>query len=193
MPTKSATKAAAAAAEALLAPGNERLYVRNPGPGTLAYPSPRPKEDVPDLILPPNRWVEVHPVYEQHGIFRRDLKTGKFEGARATEPPVERDLAIAQKWDNLLKPDQRQFVYHLCSVEAKELNPQQKAMITIGQLVNDNGQPRTDNTRVTVAYLRETHRPFLHALLDLEKRWQARRSVIELVQKELARIDRLPN
>ena len=75
--------------------GTHFFRARYPGPGTRMYPSPRPRDDVPDLTLPPMKWAEVHPAYAQSATFGRDKTESVFGvGREATVQPADIDFSL---------------------------------------------------------------------------------------------------
>lgn len=158
------------------------------GVGTMVIPSPRPQE-VGDLVLEPNRWKHVDPVFLNSPIFRRYKDQGAFEYQELETTPVDPDYSIAPEQDSELEPHQRVFVQQVVTLD---MNPQFQDIINLGNQVSDNGIPLR-NSRVTVTYLREKHRPMLLAIQELEKRHRKRKSVLSLIKKQLDRIAGLPS
>lgn len=163
-------------------------YALVDGVGVMVIPSPRPNE-VQDLVLYPFRWSYVDPLYINSPVFRRYKDLGSFAYQEAEETPEDPDLNIKAEYEKDLDPAQRVFVRHVVTLE---MNNQMKEMISIANLVNDSGIPQK-NSKVTVSYLRERHRPMLLAIQDLEQRHQKRRSILNLLKKQLDRIAGLPS
>jgi hypothetical protein len=164
-------------------------FARYAGPGTRMYPSP--KADVPSLILVPMKWIQVDPAYNRRGDFARDKKNGIFETVRVSSPPDDVDLTIPENLDKSLNSSQREFVRSIVLSTDQVLRPEFKSAIEVANNVDDNGLPRA-NSNVTVAYLRESHRPFLIAIQTIETRYQKRKAILDLVKKHLVRISKLP-
>ena len=159
------------------------------GVGTRIIPSPRPSE-VQDLILAPFKWSHVDPLYKNSPHFRRGLKSKVFEYVEATEPPEDIDLSLNPDYDKDLDDAQRQFARHVCILD--EVTEQMKKNLMLADQVNENGIAPKES-KVTVAYLRERHRPMLLAIQDLEKRFKNRKPLLALLKKQLERIARLPS
>lgn len=175
-----------------LIPENEELleFARFSGPGTQIYPSPRP--EVRDLVLPPMVWVQVDPVFRHSGTFARDRKVGVFECIKAGGSPDDIDLKIPSNFETSLDPAQKEFIKIIVLGSEKELGPETTDALSIASHIDaSTGFPRKDSN-VTVAYLREHHRPFLMALQVLEKRHRKRKSVLNLIAKQLDLITALP-
>ncbi len=166
-------------------------FVRNAGPGTRAYRTPQP--DVPDLILPPLKWVHVDPAYDRVPTYTRDRKAGLFEVVQSDAQPIDADIDLPPDMQAELDPAQLQMVNAICLAKAKELRPEQRAILELANLVSDSGIPGKGSDRVTVSYLREHQRPMLLAIQHLEAKHQKRRSVLALCKKQLARIAGLPS
>lgn len=165
-------------------------FARFSGPGTQIYPSPRP--EVRDLVLPPMVWVQVDPVFKHSGTFVRDRKAGVFEHIRAVGSPLDLDLSILPNLEAVLDPGQKELIRIIALSPDKELKQEMVDAISIATHIDSaTGFARKDSN-VTVAYLREHHRPFLMALQDLEKRHQKRKNVLSLVAKQIDLISTLP-
>lgn len=167
----------------------DMLFVKNTGPGTRMYRSPKPGVD--DLVLSPHKWVQVDPAYEISSPFVRDEKKKVFESIKAETPPEDPNLEIPSDIAAQLDPGQIALVNEIC-LGAHELAPQFKDAIEVSKHISDSGIPGKGRERITVSYLREHHRPFLMAILDLEQRHQKRRFLIVIVKKQLERIASLP-
>lgn len=163
-------------------------YALVEGVGAMIIPSPRPNE-VRDLVLEPFRWVHVDPVYLNSPVFRRYKDQGAFKYQELDETPIDPDFTIPPEFDKDLEPHQKVFVRHMVTMD---LNDQFRDIINLANLVNESGIPQK-NARVTVAYLRERHRPMLMAIQELEKRHRKRKPVLTLIKKQLDRIAGLPS
>ena len=163
-------------------------YALVEGVGVMVIPSPRPNE-VKDLVLEPFKWAYVDPLFLNSPVFRRYRDQGTFEYKESEETPEDLDLTIKPDYDKDLDPLQRVFVRHVVTLD---MNDQFRDNISLANLVNESGIPQK-NSRVTVSYLREHHRPMLLAIEDLEKRHRKRRPVLALVKKQLERIAQLPS
>jgi hypothetical protein len=163
------------------------FFARYPGPGTRMYPSPAPRDDVPDLTLPAMRWIEIHPAFAKSAGFARDKTANVFEWAEGTVQPADIDFSTPED----LTPQQRELV-RLIVLDTGELLPQYVSAISIANQVGGDGRPLGQNVAVTVAYLKSTHAPFLRALAEVEGRYQKREKLLEIIGKQLARIEHLP-
>lgn len=164
----------------------------NAGPGTLAYPGPRSGEER-DLILKPWRHTPVPEYFLGDLRFRQDAKAGKFELKSVDELPLDDHFKLDEKFDNSLSPAARQMALSICSEEYKADSRGMnrfKDFINLPDQIGPNGRPRGDS-KVTVRYLKETHRYFLEAVLDLENRWQKRKNVLRDVRAALKKIEAL--
>lgn len=172
-------------------PEDEMLeFARFAGPGTQIYPSPRP--EVRDLVLPPMLWVQVDPVFRHSGTFVRDRKAGVFEHTKAVGSPLDLDLSIPDSLDAVLDPAQREMVRTIVLNSDQVLKTEYVDALSIASHIDSaTGFSRKDSS-VTVAYLREHHRPFLMALQAVEKKHKKRKSVLAIVAKQLDLIAGLP-
>lgn len=165
-------------------------FARFSGPGTQIYPSPRP--EVRDLVLPPMVWVQVDPVFRHSGTFVRDRKAKIFEHIKATGSPLDLDLSIPPSLDAALDPAQRELVRMIVLSPDDVMKTEYVDALSIATHIDSaTGFSRKDSS-VTVAYLREHHRPFLMALQAVEKRHKKRKSVLGVVSKQLDLIAALP-
>lgn len=158
------------------------------GAGVMVIPSPRPNE-VKDLILEPFRWSYVDPLFMNSPVFRRYRDNGAFEFQELEETPLDPDYTIKPEFERELDAAQRVFVKQVVTLD---MSDQFKDIISIANLVSDAGIPQR-NSKVTTTYLRERHRPMLLAIDDLEKRHRKRKTVLNLVKKQLDRIAGLPS
>ncbi len=165
-------------------------FARFSGPGTQIYPSPRP--EVRDLVLPPMVWVQVDPVFKHSGTFVRDRKSGVFECIKAVGSPEDIDLSIPDSFLSSLDPAQKELVKIIVLSSEKELGMEEIDALSIASHIDASTGFSRKDSNVTVAYLREHHRPFLMALQVLEKRHKKRKSVLNLVAKQLDLIAALP-
>lgn len=168
----------------------ELEFARYSGPGTQVYPSPRP--EVRDLVLPPMIWVQVDPVFKNSGTFVRDRKAGVFEHIKAAGSPADLDLSIPDNLNASLDPGQRELVRIIVLTPIDPLTPEFVDAISIASHIDSGTGFSKKDSNVTTAYLREHHRPFLMALQVVEKRHQQRKSVLDLVAKQLDLISALP-
>lgn len=168
----------------------DMIFVRNPGPGTRIYRSPSP--DVDDLALPPLKWISVDPVFKKSVPFVRDSGKKLFETLETDTPPEDINLDIPDDLLNQLDPGQVELVKAITLVPEKTIRKEHQEAVEVAKHTSDSGIPAKGYERITPAYLREHHRPFLMAILNLEQKHQKRRAVISLVKKQLERIANLP-
>ena len=173
-------------------PSRTITVVFNPGPGTLVYPGLR-DGSVEDLVLRPWRHTEVEPFFLNNTAFRKDARAGKFEIKELADLPTDDHFQLAQKYEDMLSPQAKQMALRICSEAHK---PDSRGMnmyrdlINLHEQIGENGKP-TGQSRVTVKYLKDTHRYFLEAVLDLETRWQKRKGVIRDLRAALKKIENL--
>lgn len=163
-------------------------YALVEGVGTMVIPSPRPNE-VGDLVLEPFKWAYVDPLYVNSPVFRRYKDKKAFVYQESEDTPEDPDLNIKSEYEKDLDPLQKVLVRHIVTLD---LSDQFKENISLANLVNDSGIP-TKNSKVTVTYLLERHRPFLLAIQDLEGRHRKRKVLLNLIKKQLDRIAGLPS
>lgn len=164
----------------------------NAGPGTLCYPGPR-DGSTSDLILHPWKHVIVPEYFQHDAVFRRDAKNGKFTVEQVNDLPLDTHGQIAEQYQDLLSPESKQMVLRVCSEEYKSdsrgMN-MYRDLINLPDQIGPNGRP-SGQSKVTVKYLKETHRYFLEAALELEQRWQKRKAVVRDLKAALRKIDNL--
>lgn len=164
----------------------------NGGPGTLAYPGPRSGAER-DLVLKPWRHTPVPDYFLRDPRFRRDVKSGLVQLKEVSDLPEDSHFKLPERFEGDLSEQAKQMVVRLCSEEyvndSRGMNPW-KDLINLGDQVNANGRPAA-NSRVTVKFLKENHRLFLEAVLEVERGWRKRKAVIRDVQAALKKIDTL--
>lgn len=167
-------------------------FARFAGPGTRMYRSPKPGE-VDDLVLPALKWVQVDPLYSRSGTYVRDRNKKLFEIQMAEAIPDDLDLDIPEDLDSKLSTVQREMARQIALTPSEELKPEFRSALAVAELMPETGIPSSNaHEKFTVSYLRETHRPFLMAVAELEKRYQKRKTVLALIRKQLDHIGRLP-
>lgn len=164
----------------------------NGGPGTLAYPGPRSGE-VRDLVLKPWRYTPVPDYYLNDLRFRQDVRKGLLKLEQVADMPDDSHTRLSEKYDTLLSARVKQLVLALCSGDYK--NDERgmnrfRDQINLPDHIRDDGRP-IPNSNVTVKWLKEQHRYFLEAVLDLESRWQKRKPVLRDVRSALKKIEAL--
>lgn len=161
------------------------LIVWHDGAGTKIIGSPTPT-DLPDLVIPPYQKVTADDAWLGVAHFVRDVADGILHTDRSIVVPKVVKHDIAPQWDDVLDANQKEFVKTLCGLSV--VTPQFRENLELHKLMGPGGIPKR-GVKVTLHYLREKQRPMLQAAIDLEKSWQNRPGLIELMEEAILAID----
>jgi len=163
------------------------LLAQASGAGTVIFGSPRPS-DLPDLVVGPWQPVPVTRDWLEVPHFVRAMGDGRIKLWESNTIPPEPDDKLLAKFERELEHNQKQLAYRIVR---EDLSEPILSAINVGDLLNDSGIPRRNAERITVGFLKDSHRPFLEATLELEKRLRNRPEVVSELKKALERIEAL--
>lgn len=194
--TSTRTPKRAKPAQPLTAAEQARSLIPGNGPYLVAslerYPnrgwnSPQPGK-LRDLVLHPwqpqildQGWLESSALIEdfQNGLVKLEFSTVI---PRRGEPQLNEDLI------GNLTSDEQGFCREVCRLP---LSQQFLQAITLADTISENGLPGPQTGRVTRSYLKLQHRQLLIAIQDLERRFQKRADLLEILAAQIAKIDAL--
>lgn len=167
-------------------PTGKFLLAKNLGESTRFYRKQGEIDE--DLSLPAYQAVVIDPQWLDVPYFIRDITAKYVKTEWSDFVPDIVDLNVSDKWE--LSDLQKQVAGSI--VRSKTLDGQMQDIIHLTRWIGENGLPLSGaRTNVTVEYLKTSHRQFLQATIELEKRIRNRPEFIEFMTKELKAIDLL--
>ena len=161
------------------------LLVWHDRPGTMIVTSTNP--DIQDLVIPPYQKVVASRFFLEVPHFVRDVDDGILHTDMSRRVPALKDFSISSQYDSVLDQNQKGFIMKVCR---EDMSPQIRDNLELHKLLGPGGVTRKD-TRVSVRWLKQTQRPMLQALAELEGRWRNRPEVLSIVNGAIEAIDAL--
>ena len=166
--------------------GNGKFLVASyDGQGTKIYRNPESGKD--DLVLVSDTPVVIDRSWTSVPHFARDVQNGIVDLKESDTVPNHADHSIRSDYMQLLDDNLRHIILTIAQMP---FDAQMRSIVNVASLLGKTGVAPT-NVRVTREYATTTHRSFLQALLDLEKRWKNRPEVISEVAEALKKIEAL--
>jgi len=152
-----------------------------------AWPSPQPGK-LKDLVLHPWQPVVLDHAWLESTALVDDFQAGKVKLEFSTVIPRRGEPQLSEDLTANMSADEKGFCREVCRMP---LSKQFVDALTLADTLSENGLPGPSTGRVTRSYLKLQHRQLLVAIQELERRFQKRDDLLQLLADQIAKIDSL--
>ena len=153
-----------------------------------AWPSPQPGK-IPDLVLQPWQAQVLDHAWLESPLLIESFQAGRVQLEFSTSLPRRGEPQLSLELTANLTTDEIGFAREVCRMP---LSQQFLQAITLADTLSENGLPGPQTGRVTRSYLKLQHRQILLAIQELERRFQKRQDLLDILAAQIAKIDALP-